>query len=200
VTASKPAVAVAAVAATAILLTGVGATAEAGSVSADVTIAPLRADDGASIDVSRIAVADALSPGGRYRLPAFGIRNPGGRRVTFRLGVAHLVGQARKPAPADWFRFAPGTLVLGAGRTRAVSASLELPRDADPGDYAALVSAWLVPDGVRGGAGAGAGAHVTFGVASPGRWEAWWRRLDLLWISFALASLLVLWRVGRHVM
>ena len=192
------AVAVAAVAATAVLLVRPGGTADAGSVSADVTFARARADEGAAVDVSEIAVLDALSPGGTYRLPSFGIRNAGTGRATFRLGVAHVQGQVRRPAPAEWFRFAPATFVLEAGRTRPVSARLAVPGDAEPGDYAALVGAWLAPARDGGRAAASSATPVTFGVGSPGVLERWKRPLGDHWTWLVVALILVAWHARRH--
>jgi hypothetical protein len=199
VTVAQSAVAVAAVAATAVLLAGrTSAGADAGSVTADIRTAPVRAGDSASIDVGRIVVITALSPGSRYRLPTFGVRNPGGRPARILLGIASVAGEARKPAPATWFRFAPKSFALSPGRARPVSTRLEVPEDAEPGEYAALLGAWGVPEPDGGRAGAAGGASVTFSVESSGALDAWTRRVGWGWIWLALASMLVLWRRHRH--
>ena len=141
-----------------------------------------------------------LSPGRVYRLPAFGIHNPGSGRATLHPGVAFVAGQDRRLAPAEWFRFTPDSVVLDAGRTRAVSARIELPSDAGKGDYAALLGAWLVPSPDGGGAGAAAGARVTFAIQEPGSLELWRHRLDFLWIWLVLASVLGVAWMRRYAM
>jgi hypothetical protein len=169
--------------------------------------APAAAATGVSIDVARIVVSQRLAPGGVYRLPAFGIRNPGSERTVYRLGVTYLQGQTGKRPPAEWFHFTPDTIVLDAGESQAVSARVELPPGADSGDYAALVGAQIVPEQSGARVGAAAAARLTFAVEPSSGLEAWLRRIERLFSDQApwswffpvlVASTLLAWRLGRR--
>jgi len=138
---------------------------------------PAVASTGVSIDVGSIAIKEELAPGGEYRLPTFGVRNPGTEDTSYVIVVSYLDGQdALRPA-ADWFTFSPATLTLHGGGSQAVNTSLEIPPDAAPGAYAALVGPQVVGQGGGAQVGAGAAARLTFTVAEGGGIDAWLRRL-----------------------
>jgi hypothetical protein len=131
--------------------------------------APALASQSVSIDVGRIDVTDALAPGGEYKLPSFGVRNPGSESTTYRIVVTYIDGQDEaRPVPA-WFSFDPDELTLGPGESRPVQARITLPADAEPGNYAALIGPEIAGTGTGAQVGAAAAAHLTFTVA-PSSW------------------------------
>jgi hypothetical protein len=132
---------------------------------------------GVSIDVGRIAISQDLLPGGGYRLPTFGVTNPGSERTTYRLGVSYVEGQKAKRPPEQWFRFTPARLTLAPHKTEPVNVRLELPTSADPGDYAALIGPQIVSEGSGAQVGAAAAARLTFPVVPSSLLEKWWLRL-----------------------
>jgi len=139
--------------------------------------APALASRAVSIDVGRIDVSDALAPGGQYKLPAFGVRNPGTEATTYRISVSYVDGQdAAQPAQA-WFSFSPGELTLAPGESKPVTASITLPTDAAPGKYEALLGPEIVSTGTGAQVGAGAAAHLTFKVAESSGFDAFMRWL-----------------------
>jgi hypothetical protein len=140
-----------------------------------------RGDQGVSIDVGRVAVTEDLLAGGSYRLPTFGVTNPGSTRAAYRLAVSYVEGQRADRPPHEWFRFSPETLTLRPHQTRPVQVRLSLPTDAEPGDYAALIGAQLAPEGGGTQVGAAAAARLTFTVAPSGLLEAWWLRAKTLY-------------------
>jgi hypothetical protein len=127
---------------------------------------PASADRGVALDLGRLDIAQTLAPGGGYRLPPIGVRNPGDEVTSYKLVVSHVQGQAGKPVPAAWFRFAPNSVTLKPGQTKKVQARLSLPTGANPGDYEALVAAQIVTKGKGAQVGAAAAAKVTFAVES----------------------------------
>ena len=135
------------------------------------------AETGVSIDVGKIAISDKLTPGGGYRLPTFGVRNPGTVRTSYRLRVSYLDGQGAKRPPADWFRFAPATVTLLPRETQPVQVSLSLPPGADPGDYEALVGAEIASNAPGARVGAAAAARVSFTVEPENLLAAWWLKI-----------------------
>jgi hypothetical protein len=169
-----------------------------------VGVGAASADRGVALDLGRLDVAQTLTPGGGYRLPPLGVRNPGDEVTSYRLVVSHFAGQPGKPIPAGWVRFEPGQLTLKPGKTKKVQARLNLPTGADPGDYAGLLAAQIVATGKGAQVGAGAAAKVTFSVESATLLGAWWYRIHTYlsdqqpW-TWLLPSLLAMALLARQV-
>jgi hypothetical protein len=171
-----------------------------------VGAAPVAAGMAVSIDVGSIAVREQLVPGGEYRLPTFGVRNPGTESTSYVLAVSYVDGQEGFRPPADWFTFEPAALTLGVGESRAVETTLDVPADAEPGDYAALIGPQIAAGGSGPQVGAGAAARLTFAVQPSSALDAWlrmlWRFLaenPWVWIAALVAiAAALLWFVRRR--
>jgi hypothetical protein len=135
------------------------------------------ADRGVALDLGRLDVAQKLTPGGGYRLPPLGVRNPGDEVTSYRIVVSHVEGQDGKPIPAAWVRVKPTELTLKPGRTEKVQARLDLPTGADPGDYEGLLAAQIVTKGEGAQVGAAAAAKLTFSVEASTWLGAQWYRI-----------------------
>jgi hypothetical protein len=142
-----------------------------------VTDGVASADRGVALDLGRLDIAQTLTPGGGYRLPPIGVRNPGDEVTGYKLVVSHVQGQEGKPIPEDWVRFEPTELTLKPGKTEKVQARLSLPTGADPGDYEGLLAAQIVTKGSGAQVGAAAAAKLTFSVESSTLLGAWWYRI-----------------------
>lgn len=145
------------------LLTGVGGAA---------------ADRGVALDLGKLEIAQTLTPGGGYRLPPVGVRNPGDEVTSYKLLVTSAQGQNGTPVPAEWFAFEPREVTLRPGETKKVQARLSLPNGADPGDYEGLLAAQIVTEGEGAQVGAAAAARVTFSVESATLLGDWWHRIS----------------------
>ena len=157
---------------------------------------PAAASTGVSIDVGSIAISEQLSPGGQYRLPTFGVRNPGTDPTDYTLVVSFVDGQTTLRPEDDWFTFDPATLTLEGGASRPVSTTLEIPTDAEPGTYEALIGPQIVGQGGGAQVGAGAAARLTFTVQPSSPLDAWlrqiWRFLsDNPWVWIAAVVLVL---------
>jgi hypothetical protein len=135
------------------------------------------ADRGVALDLGRVDVAQKLMPGGAYRLPPFGVRNPGDRRTSYRIVVSQVDGQRGKPIPSGWVRVSPSELTLKPNGTQKVQARLTLPSSADPGDYEGLLTAQIVTNGKGAQVGAAAAAKLTFTVAASTWLGGQWYRI-----------------------
>jgi len=158
--------------------------------------APALASQAVSIDVGKIDVTDALAPGGEYKLPAFGVRNPGTEPTTYRISVSYVDGQDAGRPDQAWFTFSPAELTLGPGESKPVTASIALPANAEPGRYAALVGPEIVSTGTGAQVGAGAAAHLTFTVAESSAFDAFMRWLGRMiaqnpWILVVIGLLVI---------
>lgn len=171
-----------------------------------VSAAPAAASKAVSIDVGRIDVTDALAPGGEYRLPPFGVRNPGTEATTYRVAVTYVDGQEAARPPQAWFSFDREELTLSPGESKAVQARITLPTDAPPGQYAALIGPEIVSPGSGAQVGAAAAARLTFKVAESSGVDAvlrWLQRIVaaqpwLLAIPVLAALALVAWLLRRR--
>lgn len=134
------------------------------------------ADRGVALDLGKLEIAQTLTPGGGYRLPPAGVRNPGDEVTTCRMVISSVEGQVGTPVPEDWFDFEPREVTLKPGRTQKVQARLSLPTGADPGDYEAL-AAQIVTKGKGAQVSAAAAAKVTFEVEAAMWLGAWWHRI-----------------------
>jgi hypothetical protein len=145
------------------------------------TAAIAGADVGVAIDIGRIAIDQRLSKGGSYMLPSIGVRNPGSETATYRMGVSYLQGQPEREPPSDWFTFTPATFTLEPGAALPVRIGLEIPTDAEPDDYAALIQAQIAPSGEGAQVGAAAASQLTFTVEPSTILEAWlvWGRQQM---------------------
>lgn len=169
-------------------------------------VVPAAATTGVSIDVSRIEVTEQLAPGGEYTLPTFGVRNPGTEPTSYAIVVTYIDGQETRQPPAAWFTFSPGSLTLQGGQSRPVTTSLEVPPDAAPGEYSALIGPQIAAEGSGAQVGAGAAARLTFTVSECEGFDCWLRwigrwigeHLYVLLIPLALAALIGLRIVRRR--
>jgi hypothetical protein len=134
------------------------------------------ADRGVALDLGRLDIEQTLTPGGGYRLPPVGVRNPGDQVTSYRMVVSQVEGQKGKLVPEGWVRFQPAELTLKPGRTRKVQARLSLPSGTDPGDYEGLLAAQIATKGKGAQVGAAAAAKMTFSVESKTLLGAWWYR------------------------
>jgi hypothetical protein len=178
----------------------------AAGVALLVGAAPVAAGRAVSIDVGSIAVREQLVPGGEYRLPTFGVRNPGTEATSYVLAVSYVDGQAGFQPPAEWFTFSPATLTLGVGESRAVETTLNIPPGAEPGDYAALIGPQITADGGGAQVGAGAAARLSFTIQPSSAFEALLRQLwrfllenPWVWVvGLLVLGLVVVWFVRRR--
>jgi hypothetical protein len=146
------------------------------------------ASKGVAIDLGRIEIEQKLSPGGSYRLPVMGVRNPGTDTTSYELAASPVEVDGREAPPADWFHFSPARLTLKPKEARAVKVRLELPTGADPGDYIALVGPQIITKGSGAQVGAAAASRVTFTV-EPATWlQAEWLKLKTFFSEHAPGS------------
>lgn len=162
---------------------------------------------GVALDLGRLDIAQTLTPGGGYRLPPIGVRNPGDEVTTYRIVVSHVQGQAGRPVPSEWFRFEPSKVTLKPGKTQKVQTRLSLPTGADPGDYEGLLAAQIVTKGEGAQVGAAAAAKVTFTVESATWLGGQWYRIRTFFsdhqpwtwlIPALLAGALLGWQLRRR--
>jgi hypothetical protein len=169
--------------------------------------APASADLGVALDLGKLEIAQTLTPGGGYRLPPIGVRNPGDEVTTYRMVVSSVQDQPGIPVPEDWVEFEPAEVTLDPGQTKKVATRLSLPTGADPGRYEGVLAAQIVTEGDGAQVGAAAAAKVTFEVESATLLGAWWHKLSTWFATNApwtwlvpllIASAAVAWQFRRR--
>ena len=132
-----------------------------------------RADRGVAVDLGKIQVTQKLAQGGTYRLPPFGVRNPGTETTGYRVSVGFIEGQSeRRPEPA-WFQFEPAEVSLAPGESRTIEATLRVPGGARPDAYYALLQAEIVSNEEGFAVGGAAAVQLWFTVRPTNFLEAW---------------------------
>jgi len=132
-------------------------------------VLPVGASTGVSIDVGAIAITEVLKSGEEYRLPTFGVRNPGTEPTSYSIVVTYMADQTAMRPPAEWFKFGPSSLTLSGGESKPVSARITVAPGAEPGEYLALIGPRIDGQGTGAQVGAGAAAKLTCTV-EPSSW------------------------------
>ena len=156
-------------------------------VAAATAMAPsIYADRGVGVNVGVIEVADQLSPGGGYHLPELTILNTGDEVTSYDLSIGFIDGQSERRPSEKWFSFSEDGFILEPGASREVTVSIDVPADAQAGEYFALVRAQTVVESPSGGAGVGAAVatKLSFSVESTGWLDAQRHRVNR-WIDDA---------------
>jgi hypothetical protein len=135
------------------------------------------ATTGVSIDVGSIAITEVLQSGEEYRLPTFGVRNPGTETTDYTIVVSYLADQTAIRPPAEWFTFSPDSITLEGGESKPVSARVTVAPGAEPGEYLALIGPRIDGQGTGAQVGAAAAARLTFTVEASSWLEGALRQL-----------------------
>jgi hypothetical protein len=121
-----------------------------------------------SIAPSKVAVNRELRQGEEIALPSLTVGMPGSAPATIEINVLHVGEQPELSPEGSWFRFEPQRFETTPGRNTIVAVHLDIPREAPPGAYKALLQARAVrdPAAPQGGVGiSGAVAStLTFAV------------------------------------
>jgi uncharacterized membrane protein len=99
------------------------------------------ADLGVGVSLGDIAIQDSLSPGGRYRLPSLAVINTGDVQSDYGIRVSFQHNQSELRPPQAWLDFSPQRFPLEPNQSQAVSITLTIPTNAEPGDYFAFLEA-----------------------------------------------------------
>lgn len=146
-------------------------------ILAALAAAPVTATRGVAVDLGKIEISSALAPGGTYKLPTLGVRNPGTEAAWFTLGAGGTGADGTLPLSQEWFSFSPARFQLQPGESVPVAIDLHLPAGVEPGHYEGLLRAELVPETTGAVVGAAAGARLSFEVKASGSVESHLREL-----------------------
>ena len=131
---------------------------------------------GVAVDLGRIDIDQPLAPGGAYRLPELGVRNPGDERTSYRLKIWPVRGAGLAP-PEGWFRITPDARdAASEGDPEGADADSSCRPTPTAGDYAALLGAEIVSDASGASVGAAAATRLTFTVEPATTLAGWWNR------------------------
>ncbi len=141
---------------------------------------PAHADVGVGVSLGNIKVEDALTPGGHYRLPTLSVLNTGSEPSQFEVVVSFAADQREKRPPEEWFVFAPQRFSLEPAGAQAVAISLDLPANAEPGDYFAFLEAHPIAERQGVSIGVAAATKLSFSIRPANVFQAWLFRFSQL--------------------
>jgi hypothetical protein len=127
---------------------------------------PAFADDGVSVNLGAVTIDDALSPGGRYRLPTLTVTNIGDTPNQYEVVIVGAEDSGARNAPPGWFEVSPASFHLAQHAEQQVQLRIALPANAKPDRYMALIEAHSVPGGGGIHISAAAASRITFHVKS----------------------------------
>lgn len=114
--------------------------------------------------IGEIRTDTALKRGAVTEIPTpFNFSNTGTIESEYRMEVSYIEGQEELKPAQEWFRFEPRVYSLRPGQAINIELELDIPRDAEPGDYFAVVESRLVKDG---NIGLGTGTKFYFTVSN----------------------------------
>ncbi len=137
---------------------------------------------------ARIHIESPLGPGDTVQLPALAVRNEGSAVAEVTLSITPGDAAVGTIVDAAWVHFAPARFPLEPGASGVVDVWLEVPGDAEPAAYHALLRASMTP----AASDAGTAVSVTAAVATDLRFtvedrhmtamdavQSWWARYGI---------------------
>ena len=134
----------------------------------------LFADGGVGIMPSKIEVDELLSPGSYKVLPTLQVFNTGDQSARYVVQVTSLQEQTEVRAGSDYFAFYPGVFTLDPGGNQIITLSLNIPVDAEPGDYLGLIEAHPQDTGKMVDISIAAASRIYFTVKPANFMQAAW--------------------------
>ena len=119
---------------------------------------------GVSINLGQISVDEPLIPGGSYSVPSIGVRNSGNIASYYEMAVSYRHDQTELRPPAEWIEFDPDLFYLDPEQSRQVAVVLNIPANAEPGDYFAYLEVHPITEERGVAVGIAAGSKLYFSV------------------------------------
>jgi len=119
---------------------------------------------GVAVGVETLTPPSALSRGQRYTFDSFAIRNTGTATAIYEVVADDSPSPVAGRAASPWFTLTPRRIELQPGGLRFVSAQVDVPSNAEPGDYAIRIR----PLDNAAAVNSTGGVRVTFTVQGPG--------------------------------
>lgn len=168
---------------------------------------------GVGVNTAKINIAEVLKSGMHHSLPAITIINTGDEAANYQLSLAFQSGQIELRPNINWFHFDPASINLDPGESAIVNIDLQLPAQAQPGDYFAYLEARPNLNQLNDGKtaiGIAAATKLSFTVEPATWWQGYYFRLLAFWqthavlmnsiviVLVALIVLIILRRVARR--
>jgi len=125
---------------------------------------PCLAKVGVGVGTGKITVDEPLMPGGTYKISSMSVLNTGDEASTYSVDVTYLHGQTELRIPEEWVVFTPETFYLNPQESKLVGVALNIPLDAEPGDYFCFLEAHPVTEGEGFRIGVAAATKLYFTV------------------------------------
>lgn len=119
---------------------------------------------GVGVNTGKISVDEQLTPGGMYKIRSITVLNTGDEAGDYSVRVQYLHGQNELRPPEEWVVFEPDTFHLNPGESEIVEIRLNIPLDAEPGEYFCLLEAHPISEEGGFSIGVAAATKLYFSV------------------------------------
>jgi len=96
---------------------------------------------GVGVGSGKIVVDEKLKPGMIYKLPALSVMNTGDEPGQYAVSIAYHEKQPELKPKEEWFSYSPDSFGLQPQEAKQVEITLNLPVNAQPGQYFAYLEA-----------------------------------------------------------
>jgi hypothetical protein len=138
---------------------------------------------GVGVATGRIEVTEELKPGIIYELPSLTIVNTGDEGSDYEASIEYHQDQKELSPAKEWFSFSPKKFYLEPGETKTVNIKLNLPINAEPGDYFAYLEGHPLKKSQSGSTtiGVAAAAKLYFTIAPANIFQGIYYKIVSLW-------------------
>ena len=127
-------------------------------------VQPCSAKVGVGVGTGRITVDELLMPGGTYKISSMSVINTGDEASNYSVKVTYLYEQKELRPPVEWVVFESKTFHLEPNEAEVVELRLNIPMNAEPGDYFCFLEAHPVTEGEGFRIGVAAASKLYFSV------------------------------------
>jgi hypothetical protein len=138
---------------------------------------------GVGVGTGKIQVDQKLYPGTIYTLPSLTVLNTGDEPSDYEVTVGYHEKQPELKPLLEWFDFSPKKFNLEPGKAQAVDIKINLPVNAQPGDYFAYLEGQPVAKSNTGGTtvGIAAAAKLYFTVSPANFLQGIYYKITSFW-------------------
>lgn len=147
----------------------------------------IQAKIGVGVGSGKIVIDEKLKPGMIYKLPALSVMNTGDEPAQYAVSIAYHEKQPELMPKEEWFSYSPDSFLLQPQEAKPVDVTLNLPVNAQPGQYFAYLEAHPDKSSQKG--------NTSIGIAAAAR--LYFEVVPTNAISGIYYKILTFWKVNQ---
>lgn len=138
---------------------------------------------GVGVGTGKIQINDPLKPGMIYEITPLTVSNTGDEPGEYEVTIQYHEKQPELRPDKKWFLFSPGRFSLEPGKVQVVREKIDLPVNAQPGDYFAYLEAHPIKSTAQGvtSINIAAASKLYFTVVPASTWQGIYYKAISLW-------------------